>query len=535
MKKLALCFVLALALVLVLCPAASAEDVVLGTINQGESVNLLLNIVGTESFNISPAGDPGLWISQEYTNAGIGLYLKGTASAPGNYMITYLDAAGNTSTYYYTVVAAAAPVPGGQPGFSQAGVPVVMGSADVNCQMGDRALLSAAASVNDGGYLSYQWHSVHSRVNYGGSPIPGANGPEYVADTSNVGTVYYYCLVTNNLNGMQSSASTNAIAVTVSAPQLQHVLVNTPPNKTNYLLGDGLDTTGLSLIAYTSNGDQMIVYEGFTCTPTVFDREGQYNVQVSYQGFSTTFPVTVAKQEAIVQQMSIASYPNKTSYMKGERLDTAGLVCRVFYSDGTQEDINFGFSCSPMVLSSTGSQTITVSFKNKTATFNVNVMETEKKLEVTSTPAKLSYTVGESLNTAGLVLRLTDGSSTQIVRSGFTCEPSVLNTVGSQTVTVRYNGQTTSFTVSVKAAAATPTPGTGSGTSDSPSDGDDADSSKPSGSNDSRDKLEQFKSNRNSSSKRTMLWIVLVLCVITLIGLGAYMVYMKNSSRGRRY
>lgn len=533
MKKLGISLLLVLLVASLVCPAASAENENLGTLQQGSYVRTLLTIVYNPSFNISQPSDPGLAVVQEIIDGGVGLYLQGTPNMAGSFALNYWDGTGKQTTYYYAVAAPnntfspLGPVVPTQPPLTAVApqAPVVAASSDVNCQAGGHALLSAAASSYDGGTLSYQWYSSYSRASYGGSPVAGGNGPELVADTSRPGTMYYYCVVTSTLNGMQASASSQPIAVTVQEAALEGVMVNSRPNKTSYLVGDALDTTGLSLVAYLTNGDQMLVSEGFTCSPSVFNQDGEVNVQVVYKNVSCTFPVTVSKLEAPVQSISVSTMPYKTSYKKGDVLDTTGLVCRVYKADNSYEDVSYGFSCSPTVLSTAGNQSISVTYQGHTTSFNVTVTDTEKKLSVSSTPAKLKYAVGERLDTAGLVLKVSDGNGVQIVRSGFTCSPESFSSPGTQTVTVSYGGQSTSFTVTVVEAQATPTPAVSSGLQD---DGEEEEQAK-------KDKVEQFTGKKNNSSKKTVLLVTLVLCIVALIGLGAYMVYLRNfDSRGRR-
>ena len=90
-------------------------------------------------------------------------------------------------------------------------------------------------------------------------------------------------------------------------------------------------------------------------------------------------------------------------------------------------------------------------------------------LTVKTQPTKTVYTVGEKLDTTGLVLEATinsvimedtdnDGTpdtevpvvNTLNVSSGYYCTPEVLNTVGTQTITANYGGKTVTFTVTVK-------------------------------------------------------------------------------------
>lgn len=78
-------------------------------------------------------------------------------------------------------------------------------------------------------------------------------------------------------------------------------------------------------------------------------------------------------------------------------------------------------------------------------------------LTVVTPPTKTTYTVGENLNTAGLVLQATingtDGApnTTFNITSGVYCTPEVLNTAGTQVITANYGGKTVTFNVTVNA------------------------------------------------------------------------------------
>ncbi len=83
-----------------------------------------------------------------------------------------------------------------------------------------------------------------------------------------------------------------------------------------------------------------------------------------------------AKWEPLLSgDFSIVSLPVKREYCVGEKLNTKGLAISVTYLDGTTEILDSGFRCSPQVLNQTGTQTITISYGNKTAEFTVNVKD----------------------------------------------------------------------------------------------------------------------------------------------------------------
>lgn len=70
-------------------------------------------------------------------------------------------------------------------------------------------------------------------------------------------------------------------------------------------------------------------------------------------------------------------------------------------------------------------------------------------VSVSKMPDKTVYTVGETLDTTGLVLLETHTDRIQTASSGFTCTPERLDTVGTQVITVTYSGFSCTFTVEV--------------------------------------------------------------------------------------
>ena len=79
------------------------------------------------------------------------------------------------------------------------------------------------------------------------------------------------------------------------------------------------------------------------------------------------------------------------------------------------------------------------------------VQTAEPTLEVKTSPTKTAYRKGETLDTTGLVLTYTDANGTVTdVTEGFTCTPTLLTTVGTQTITVEYGGLTATFDVTVE-------------------------------------------------------------------------------------
>ena len=222
-----------------------------------------------------------------------------------------------------------------------------------------------------------------------------------VATISSDGTVkavgYGTTVITaKTVNGLTSNCTIN-----VKKEEVTSLTIATKPTKTNYYVGDTLNTAGLTLKAAYNNGTTQTITGGFTCTPTALSTAGVQTVTVNYGGKTATFTVNV--QDVTLSGIAIASNPTKTSYYVGDTLDTTGLKLTATYNNGTTQTITSGFTCTPTALSTAGAQTVTVNYGGKTATFTVNVElpvlpfvtltfdPTDGVLDLADTPEKTVY------------------------------------------------------------------------------------------------------------------------------------------------
>ena len=244
---------------------------------------------------------------------------------------------------------------------------------------------------------------------------------------------------------------TTSFDVSVAAVAVSSLKVATKPVRAQYYTGDTLDTTGLTLTATMNNKTTQTVSSGFVCTPSLLDKPGTQTVTAEYGGQKTTFTVTVT--EPPVTGITITTKPTTTGFVKGTKLVTTGMVLTAALANGKTQTVTSGYTCSPTTLSTVGTQTVTVTYKNKTATYAVSVVDsTVSTLTLTTKPTKLSYYRDESLAPAGMVLTaaMTDGT-TKKVTNGYTVSPTIFTSTGTQTVTITYGNKSVSFTVTVTA------------------------------------------------------------------------------------
>lgn len=152
-------------------------------------------------------------------------------------------------------------------------------------------------------------------------------------------------------------------------------------------------------------------------------------------------------------KIEIISLPSKLKYKKGESFDSSGLVVTATYSGGTvQETTDYTLSSPDM--SSAGTKTVTITYDEQTATFDIEVIAISK-IEITTLPNKLEYRKNEALDTTGLVVSTvwTDGSK-EVLADGYTVSDLDSTETGEKTITVTYQTFTATFTVEVVADTA---------------------------------------------------------------------------------
>ena len=99
-----------------------------------------------------------------------------------------------------------------------------------------------------------------------------------------------------------------------------------------------------------------------------------------------------------IEKISIERLPNKRDYKVGEQLDKTGMIVIATLTDNSELDVTDECRVSPQTFTSEGEQTVTVSYKGKTATFTVNVAAEEKQEDKTEEkkefPIKLVIIIG---------------------------------------------------------------------------------------------------------------------------------------------
>ena len=252
--------------------------------------------------------------------------------------------------------------------------------------------------------------------------------------------------ITVNYEGKQGN-----FGVIVS-DNIQTIEMKTTP-KTSYKYGETLDVTNGTIEVTRSSGAKEIIAITKNMV-TGFNSEtlGTQELIVNYNGKQTTYEIEV---KDYVKGIEITK-PTKLVYNVGETIDlTNGKVKEIMAS---------GLATSPVAMTNSqvtitgfdttivGAKTITVKYKGFTKTFSITVVDPTSSMVIKTLPDKLDYKYGEKLDLTGGTIQITKTSgSTQILNitkqmiSGY--NPKKL---GSQVITVAYDGKTAEFSVNVE-------------------------------------------------------------------------------------
>lgn len=211
-------------------------------------------------------------------------------------------------------------------------------------------------------------------------------------------------------------------AVLVTVPQgpitVQTVAISSTGHKKDYLTGEALDVTGLTLTVTMSNGSTYPVpvttgmVSGFDSSSAVQDQ----TLTVTYGGQTATYNISIVADPNPVMSIVITSTDHKTRYTVRELLDVTGLKLTVTRQDDTAEEIDVlpnmvtGFnSGSPME-----SQTLTVTYGGKTTSYTISIAENPgtDPGPTDPDPADPIAVTGVTLNKSAVTL--TVGSSEQL-------------------------------------------------------------------------------------------------------------------------
>ncbi len=158
--------------------------------------------------------------------------------------------------------------------------------------------------------------------------------------------------------------------VTVKAIEVISIKITKKPPKTEYFVGEPIDTDGLEVTAYYNNGDKKVVTPEIILTGLDSATAGEKTVSVSYGEFTDSFALNIL--EPSVSEISFITLP-KTEYFDGEEFSPEGCTVLAVYNSGEREEVSEGFTFSGFNSAVLGEQEVTLHYGGLTLTFKVTV------------------------------------------------------------------------------------------------------------------------------------------------------------------
>lgn len=252
----------------------------------------------------------------------------------------------------------------------------------------------------------------------------------------------------------------NNTEIKVDARQVDNLEVDTSRMKTEYLLGEELDLSGLEVVAEYSDGQkEELSEEDYIISGFNSNQPGVNTIVINYNGVTKTIDINI--RELTVTNMEIKYFPAKTTYYKGDTFESAGLVVEASYDNGYKitdlKENQYKISIEDdYVFEDIGIFDVTVystETEGQFTTFNVEVLDADLVgLEIRREPIKTHYFKEEDLDLSGLSVYAIYDDHTEVRLSMNDYEVSNFdsNTIGDKEVVITYKDQFVILYVTVK-------------------------------------------------------------------------------------
>lgn len=216
-------------------------------------------------------------------------------------------------------------------------------------------------------------------------------------------------------------------------PAVESIKIISQPDIKVFAVGTVFDFTGAKArIDYADGTNEIVdITSGMTNGGNI-NHIGKQIITFMFGNKSADFEIEVIGIK--VDKIVLTSLPNKTNYIEGQSLDLSGMVITAVMNNGLENTISNGYSVSGYS-SKPGKHTVTVSYFQKNATFEVEVAEKRLvSVVLNSLPYKLEYISGQKFDDSGMQIIATyDNGEVTVAEdykiSGFDDTPGIKNIV----------------------------------------------------------------------------------------------------------
>lgn len=191
---------------------------------------------------------------------------------------------------------------------------------------------------------------------------------------------------------------------TTTQPEATLISITATTTKVTYNIGETLDKTTITVVAYYSDStNDTLADTEYTVAGFDSATAGVKSVTISFGGKTAGLSIVVLEAEVVdtsVLALQIATLPSKLSYRPEEAFDGTGLVVRAIRANGVIETITSddyvvtGFDSTKL-----GSQAVTITFEEKSISFNVFVNLNDKEPVYYEFPKSAGFVQGVTATT----------------------------------------------------------------------------------------------------------------------------------------
>lgn len=264
---------------------------------------------------------------------------------------------------------------------------------------------------------------------------------------------------------LKYGANVTPITYNVKVTGISKVEITSPAKNTTYdvsSLANGMTASlidGLKIKVTYNDGHESDEFTPYYKNVSISGTEaGDQQVTINYYGTTVTYAATVIS----ITDIKVDDLTKEVYYNDAISKDDLTITC--VYSDGSEKslkDSGFADNLTDPVFDTTKFGEIEISVSLVVEAYDINVtgkakatVATPEKLIVQSLPNKTTYSPDESLNTEGMVVEFVyaDGKEAAVLDKDYTTRYD-FSTPGTKTVTVRANGLTATFDVTVEGSA----------------------------------------------------------------------------------
>jgi hypothetical protein len=201
-----------------------------------------------------------------------------------------------------------------------------------------------------------------------------SSGAASIVSTSSTANGYYLG-VTSTKAAIYTASHSGGIYKLPGSNVLSKIeIAGTPAEQT---AETAFDATGLTVTATFADNSTWNVTDWVTWSPTtVASGAVSETASFAFGGVTKTADVTISVKTVTLSSISVTTLPTTTRYNLNNAFDNTGLVVTATYSDGSTLDVTNSVTLNPAngtALATAGTTTVTVTYLEKTTTFDVVV------------------------------------------------------------------------------------------------------------------------------------------------------------------